>query len=345
MKQQLVIAIAIALTSVNAFATRAATQSLGNSPHLLNTQSVYTQPYKIMDLAGDYVTLESGGLNTDVANENAEGMIVRSMGDAKMGLALGHQSMDRGALITGTGDLNQQNPIEFTYGAKAGDINWAGTFIYSSFNNKAPTAVTDLEKESSMGVRFGASTGAWAGAVALDLTNTAELGNGDKFTGTPGINLNGTHSMETMLFFGNIASGGSKVEVGATETKLATQNVRLGVVNSHKKDGNEVFYSVAYNMDTIKVGDAKAEATTTLPITIGLAVEANSWLTLRGSATQSTLINNANETGPGANSTTVAAGAGLKFNKVTVDGTFVTATTQEIDSNNLLAQVGMSYWF
>lgn len=91
-----------------------------------------------------------------------------------------------------------------------------------------------------------------------------------------------------------------------------------------------------------------------LPITIGLEVEAANWMTLRGSVSQSTLISNTKieaggvattETAPGANTTTVALGAGLKFNKLTFDGTLTTATTQTVNTTALLAQAGMTYWF
>jgi len=53
------------------------------------------------------------------------------------------------------------------------------------------------------------------------------------------------------------------------------------------------------------------------------------------------------EFSPGANNTTFAAGAGLKFNKVTVDGSILAGGKQNIDlgSNNLLGQVGLTYAF
>ena len=368
MKQLLV--IAIALTSVNAFATRARTLALGSSPHLIDTNTVYAKPYDMFRLGGDYVVLETGatgGLTQTAANSNAEGMIVRTMGDAKLGLSLGHQSQNasswglRGAntLAPAALKVNQQNPIEFSYGMKTGDIAWAGTLVYSNYNNKVATAGT-LEKESSMGVRFGATSGAWDGALSLGLANTANIVSGNKFTGTSAIGLNGGYQMDTMYFFGNFVTAGAKEEdnAGTQAFKINNQTLSLGVVNSHKKDGNDLFYSVALNQGlTNTTTGAAAEVKTTtlsLPIVIGLEVEAASWMTLRGSVSQSTLINSSKteqsgvslaETDPGANTTTVALGAGLKFNKLTFDGTLSTATTQTVNTTNLLAQAGMTYWF
>ena len=165
MKKLLVIAIALA--SVNAFATRARMLALGNSVHLVDTQTVFSKPDDMFDLASDYVTLETGatgGVTQTAQNSNAEGMIVRTMGDAKLGLALGHQSLNasgwglRNSATLAALKTNQQNPIEFSYGNKSGDMSWAGTLVYSNYNNKLAAAGA-LEKESSTGVHFGAAQG------------------------------------------------------------------------------------------------------------------------------------------------------------------------------------------
>ena len=380
MKQLLI--IAIALTSVNAFASRARLLSLGSSPHLVDTQSVYAKPYDMFNLASDYVALETGtnaGITPATAqNTNPEGMIVRTMGDAKMGLSLGHQSQNASgwpatattapglrSFAVGVGsvlEVNQQNPIEFTYGKKAGEMTWAGTFVYSNYNNKKAATTVGLEKESSMGVRLGANQGPWDGTLSLGLTNTANIMDGNKFTGTLGIGLNGGYKMDTMYFFGNVVQAGAKEEsVAGTEVmKVSTQTITLGVVNSHKKDGNELFYSVALNQasSAVTVGTETKTTIMMLPITIGLEVDAASWVTLRGSVSQSTLINDqkvetagttTTELAPNVNTTNVAMGAGLKFNKMTVDGTIMTTSAStagnKLDTTQLLAQVGATYWF
>jgi len=363
MKQLLI--IAIALTSVNAFATRARVHALGHSDHLVDTYTVYTNPAHIFHLASDYVTLETGAtgaLAPTLENANAEGMIVRTMGDAKMGLSLGHESANasswglRRLSATPALRVNQQNPIELTYGMKFGDINFAGTLVYSNYNNKK-AAVGALEKEATTALRLGATSGDWEAALALGLANSANIINGNKFTGSSDLNLFGAYTVDTMYFYANVATLVAKEEssAGVEQGKATFQGVRLGVVNSHKKDGNELFYSVALNQTESKytgTPDTKATALQ-LPVVIGLEVEANSWLTLRGSVSQISLINDskdetvtpATETAPGVDSTKVAAGAGLKFNKINVDGTLTAATSQTLNATSLLAQVGMSYWF
>lgn len=371
MKQLLV--IAVALTAINAQASRARVAALGNSAHLVDTATVYTNPADMFRLGSDYVQLETGAtgaLAQTAQNANAEGMIVRTMGDAKLGLSLGHQSTNasswglRALATVAALRTNQQNPIELSYGMVSGDIKWAGTLVYSNYNDKV-AAVGVLEKESSTGVRFGLVTGNWDGSLAIGLGSNAQLNTGNKFSGTTSFSLAAGYQMDSMYFNGGITSAGAKEETtaGAEANKIADTTINVGVVNSHKKDGNELFYGVSLvqssrkqDFTTASTDDVKRDSLT-LPLTIGLEVEAASWLTFRGSVTQTTFINSLKQetsttpatttvnTDPGANTTAVNLGAGLKFNKLTIDGTLGTATTQTVNTTALMAMVGVGYWF
>jgi hypothetical protein len=368
MKQLLVIAVALA--SVNAFASRARVTALGNSAHLVDTQTVYNNPSDIFRLPSDYVTLETGTNNSGTTavgqNNNAEGMIVRTYGESKFGLSLGHHSPNgsswglRSHAATAALKVDQQNPLELTYGMKNGDINYAGTLVYSNYNDKK-AAVGALAKESTSGIRLGANSGNWDAALNFGLSNTAELESANKFTGTSAIGLNGGYWMDSMYLFGSYSATGAKEEntAGTEVMKYSDSSISLGVLDSVKKDGNELFYSVALTSSENKetVVDTKTTSMT-LPVVIGVELDAASWLTLRGSVTQTVLINQSKtetagnttaETAPGANNTAVAVGAGLKFNKVTVDGSLVygtaATTTGLVNTGNLLTQAGLTYWF
>jgi hypothetical protein len=369
MKQLLV--IAIALVATNAFASRARVISLSSSPHITDTQSIYSNPAK-MFLMGDFVNLESGAQATATEGANAEGMLVRSMGDAKAGLSLGHKSENASVFglraLMGADFIDQQNPIELSCGMKSGDMTWAGTLVYSNYNKKAPTG--SEEKESSAGVRLGALMGAWDFAAGIGLMNTAEdKAANKKLKGTMGLSLYAGNRMDDLYTFGEIVLAGAKLEnatSGAELAKLEQTTVTLGVVDSVKKDGNEFFYGaslVHQKEEDTNVRTANAESETTsldLPVVVGLEAEATSWLTLRGSLTQTVLLDNQKrenntagtttiETAPGTNSTVAAVGAGLKFNKVTIDGSFEkltgTGATQKLNGNELLTTVGLTYMF
>ena len=367
MKKLLVIAVALA--SVNAFATRARVAALANAPHLVDTQTVYTNPADIFGL-GDYVTLETGLTTGTTATNQAEGMVVRTMGDAKMGLSLGHQSANAATWGLRAGlpaplNINQQNPVEFTYGAKAGDMNWAATLVYSNFNNKVSTV-----KENTMGVRLGARANMWDASLRLGLVNTVQDDTTGKFTGTLGLGAHFGYQMDTLYWTANVGSAGAKFEdaAGVEQAKVTNTTFDVGVMTSIKKDGSEMFYGASLANSEMKdtVADDKVTSMS-LPLFIGMEVDAASWLTLRGSVTQTLqLLNNdkretlgatVSETAPGVNDTTVAAGAGLKFNKITIDGTLQAAAAtgvganagsgynQALGGNSLLSTLGMTYNF
>jgi hypothetical protein len=370
MKKLLVIAVALA--SVNAFATRARVTALANSPHLIDTQTVYSNPSDIFFVGGDYVTIESGRTNAAsndasaaaIMNEGAEGMVVRSMGDAKFGFSLGHDSdvavMQRQSVATlfpSKTNYYQQNPIELTYGMKAGDMAWGATLVYSSYKSK--TGVN--EKEDSSGIRAGMRMGALDAKLGLGLSNNYQNDTDGKFKGTLSASIGAGYAMDNLYFDGFFRQAGWKTENAAgTETaKFDYNTIQANVTSSHKKDGSEFFYGAGLASTTTKnsVGDVKLTALT-LPVWMGLEVDAASWVTLRGSITQTVLLDNTKteaggatvaEFSPGANNTQVAVGAGVKFNKITVDGTLsgLTGATanQQLDGNNLLSTVGMTYMF
>jgi len=362
MKQLLVIAVALA--SVNAFATRARVNALANSPHLIDTQTVYGNPADIFFVGGDYVTIETGKTAATGLNDGAEGMVVRSMGDAKMGLSLGHDSdvsvLQRGsvaALFPSKVNFFQQNPIELTYGAKTGDMAWAGTLVYSNYKSK--TGIN--EKEDSMGLRAGLRMGALDAKLGLGLANNYANDTDGKFKGTLSASLGAGYSMDNLYFSGFFRQSGWKTENAAgTETaKIDYNTIEAKVTSSHKKDGSEFFYGAGLANTTQKnsVGDSKVTSLN-LPVWMGLEVDAASWAVIRGSITQTVLINDSKteaggattaEFSPGNNNTTVAVGAGLKFNKITLDGSLEglsgSTATQQLNGNTLLGSVGLTYMF
>ena len=84
---------------------------------------------------------------------------------------------------------------------------------------------------------------------------------------------------------------------------------------------------------------------------MGLEVDANSWLTLRGSVTQ-TVLYGENKTEAAAttkdqltNDTVVAAGAGIKWGKINLDATLAGAVNGQVNGNNLLANGSLTYMF
>ena len=360
-----ILVIALALASVNAFGSRARMTALGNAEHLIDTQTTYINPSDMFYVGGDFVNIESGTANTNTKGTNPEGLVVRSMGDAKLGLSLGHRSDNASSytgglrsttpalVLPGLVNANQQNPLELTYGMKAGDMAYAGTLVYSNYNDKVTSS-----KESSAGLRLGMRMGAIDAAVGLGLMNTVDTPTA-KYKGTLGVSAEAGYTMDTMYLFGKIVAAGYKTEnaAGAETAKVDNTEIQLGAISTVKKDGSEFFYGAKLVNQTSKnsVGDIKANVLN-LPVFMGLEVDASSWLVLRGSLTQKlVLLDNTKievgatvntETSPGANSTVAALGAGLKFNKLTFDGTLSAGgVSQTVNTSDLLGQVGVTYMF
>jgi hypothetical protein len=348
--------IAIVLASVNVFATRASNTALGNSAHLTDRYSP-----EVIAADGEMFVLESGTTTTTTANavlnKNAEGQLVKAVGPGFLSLGLGHLdpsilTLRNGVIANVPTIVNQQNPLEVAYGLKMDGMNIGGGLIYSNYNDK----FNDV-KESSMGLKFGLSTDlfyARAKVILADKYDTAALA----YKGKPTFDLTGGMNFGSTSVHAMISSYGAKVTpVGGADT-VDTEVMGIGVkaVDTIKSEGNDFFYGIGLTSVTAKekVGDTKSSELN-MPLIIGLEANALSWLKLRASVTQDVLLSNeksenatatTSETNPGLNTTQFAAGAGIVYNKITVDGTLMTdATQQKLNSNDLLGTVGLTYKF
>ncbi|HEY8270114.1 MAG TPA: hypothetical protein VIG33_04450 [Pseudobdellovibrionaceae bacterium] len=370
MKKLLIIA-AVTLASGGAFASKARLQALGSSAHLVDVQTMFNNPSDIT-LMGDMATFEMGtnGPFTytppsgNAANlTNHEGGLIRAHGDARWGFYLGHKSptvaLSRSNAWTGGGTiLNEENPIEVFYAQKA-DLSWGASWFYSNSDKKA----TKL-KQDTMGVRVGARSGAWDASLNVGLSNNAKdesnAASIKEIKGSSAMKLAGGYTMDTLYFYGNYGMSGFKATAASTDTAdVSGSQLTLGVVDTIKGEGRDFFYGVSYHMDSYKqkVGTEQKSEATYLPVVIGVEGEATSWMTLRASVTQNVILGTIKdeiglvtgaalaETNTWNDSTTVAAGAGLKFNKFTLDGTLGAANGGVVNTTNLLANASLTYLF
>lgn len=353
------LAVAIVLSSVSAFATRARVTALGNSPHLVDVAS--STPDQLLGL-GDSLTIESGVTAvatpaTANANKNAEGTLYKSFAGGKLGLVLGHQdslvySSRTAAATTITTIKGQQNPLQVSYAMKLSDLDFGAGLIYSNYNDKLNSV-----KESTTGVVVGASNSMFYGnlkLIAADKYETSSVTYKGKmnFELTGGYNLNDTLSAHADI----VSSGFKTTSAGSDTNDVDSYFVSVKLVDAFKKDGNSFFYGAGLSNLSAKnsIGDGK-ETALNLPLIIGLEATATSWLTLRASVTQDVLLSNdkveasgstTTELNPGLNTTKYAAGASLVFNKVSIDGTLSNgAGNQSINGTDLLSTVGLTYNF
>jgi hypothetical protein len=88
-----------------------------------------------------------------------------------------------------------------------------------------------------------------------------------------------------------------------------------------------------------------------MPVTLGMEVDAASWLAFRGSVSQNVLINSEKKTDTGTsqenslNSTSVNGGATLNFGALKVDGMVGATNNAELHTDTLMTKVAATYSF
>lgn len=361
MKKLLLIAT-MALAATPAMASKARLTALASSAHIGDTRSVISNPGNIMKY-GDWLTFEMGStvaqnMNTaqSISSPRAEGGFTRGMGDARFGFYLGNTPLWVYEFRQ-SGYLYNENPINLMYGAKAGDLDWGVSLLYS--NSDVKSAKT---KQSAMGLQAGVVAAAgWSAGLNLGLMNTFKndttAGSEIDFKGTNNIDLSAKYKMDTMTYHAQVYMNGGKQTTGGADTKdYKKTEYTVGAVNSMKGEGSDFFYGAKLVMSETKqdVATTSKVNTTSLPVHIGIEGDATSWMVLRASIVQNVLLGSTKtETGGVgesdtiANNTAVNGGVGLKFGNLTVDGTLAaaTSTTAALDGNSFLANAAMTYKF
>lgn len=388
--------LAAVLASANVYATRARVNALGAPAHLIDVETIYTNPADML-MMGDFVNIEAGPTNDDncddastltvvetcAPNSNAKGQVVRSFGNSKFGLSLGNQSKNAttwglrdpnitGIIATGgagtTTIKNQQNPVGVSWASKFNDMLVGASLIYSNYNDKATE-----EKESSAGVRLGMRTGNWDAKLGVGFLNKFE-NPAAEYKGTAGYSAGVGYMMDSNYFYGSAEIAGAEVDNSAppaatfADVKIDYTKYLVGINHIIKGEASNLFFGAAIAQETTKIelSAVNTERKITqlyLPVTAGVEADANSWLVLRGSITQNVILNNyksatngtaSTEGAPALNTTAAAVGAGLKLDKLTIDGTFQTltskipgtvATSRTAEDNKFVSTVGMTYMF
>lgn len=360
--------VAVAMFATSAMASKSRVAALQNSTHLSDKTDVLSKPHSAtahgnwaifeMGATASATTTGTGGTVSTTAAQPSQGTqamggFVKQHGDAAFGAYLGNNSAMVNQLRPST-HLTDENPINFFYGSKAGDLSWGAGLAYSNSDKKTGG------KQTANTLLASAGNDMWDANLALLLTNTSSdgvAGSGEtKFTGASSYNLNGTYHLD-----GNncveltLHSNGGKSETGSTTNYDRTYTLTKVAYNNHSKvDGGEFYYGVGYQMaaDSNKTANNKVEVTS-MPFTVGVEADANSWLALRASVTQNVLIGSSKTTTAGtagdaltlSNNTTVAAGAGIKWGKIDLDSTLQGATTGTVNGSSLLANAALTYKF
>ncbi len=327
MNKILTVAMALALTSTSAYATKARILALGEEveDHFFHedSRSIFTNAAYVNDYA-DMLTLEWGGtasasggaLDTDAAPK-AMGGFLRKSGNFVYGAYLGNESnvssflriiSSDGNNVT-FGDQNSNtindgillapadNQIDLFLGSQASGLDWGVNFVYTKGENTGNGTYTSEDK--AMASRFGVKAKNWDAFANISLasestTDFVNAGLNDvKFDGKLGFQLGGSYLMGNGKFHAAFKKFDWDQSLGTTTTEGGFTRYDVGYGVTHKVNTTDMVFARAYysklEVELSYTGAAATLDRSYAPIIIGYEAQATSWLTLRGSITHDIL--------------------------------------------------------
>lgn len=371
------LATLVALTAVNVHASKARLQALSQdengSLYVEDARNIFLNP-AMLSKYGQWANFE-WGTTTTPSTPNAEGGMVYNFNGNFLGLQLGRESNAQTRITTANSIsgasfdfISPQNTINLLYGGKAQTIDWGVQLLYGTAQDNAeettPGTPSYPNRKASTFELGGGVVGENFDAYAkLDLAYSAESEqnstNTYKLDGKITFEVGGSYSTsDANKLYGKILSGGfdAKYSNNTVKKEVELFNILVGWAHYLNPEANTRFYiSPAFEIDNVRVkdGNGGSESKTErmrIPATIGLESTATDWLVLRTSVTQKILFDQTKTTvtdSHNPNTTTVAAGAGVSWKKLTLDGTLRGAMTGsgQLDGNSLFTNVGMTYTF
>ncbi len=385
MKKQLVVALGLTVLATPAFASKARLQALGEdtygSFYVNDNRNVFLNAANVNNQK-DLATFEFGNTTNSqdgTTSPRAEGGVFKSMGNLVYGVYLGSQSNTSNgyrsaAGLNGGAGTFESNNLDLFVGGDAG-MKWGANVTYS---NTAKDETANGAKQEAIRTRLGVIAGDIEGFANINLVNNAKDSTGQKFEGKLGYQLGAIYNLNDYRIFAEYRDFSGKAK-GANDADISSNQLQIGAGRSTKLNDKATLFTRAqfqHNKASNDSGSATFAATCSsafsvgcksytssqVPLVAGLEYDAASWLTLRGSVSQvlwGTQEDKSNKKGF-ANSTTVNAGASLKFGEMTVDGvignsaalagaaptsTDTSGGNGNLRTDNLMSRVSMTYRF
>lgn len=359
MKKLLVVA-ALTMAAAPAMASKARMTALGNSAHLIDTTTIFVNSADVHYL-GDFATIEFGTADNAAGTPHAEGGFVRSSAMGKWGAHLGRQSATVNEFVdsvnAGAGPdlLKEQNALDLIYGTELGGQKWGFGLHYSNAKDeKNALATNGKRKVSTLGASVGVRNDIWNAYLRFGLTGKTEsdLAAAPNKLEQKGLyDLGGGYWIDTLYVDAKFLTTKGNFTSTGVNTDIEKTTYSVGVTDNVKVDGGNFFYGARFANEELKTSPGNKATAMGLPVLAGIEVDATSWMVLRGSITQTVLLGETKvDSTPEVktsllNDTTVAAGAGLKFGKLTFDGTLEGSTTGKVNADTLLANASVTYLF
>ena len=356
-------------------ASKARIQTLGNSLHLADPQTIFQTPIDLISL-GNFVSLETGITGATTLLDGAEAIISYGYkSNQRVAVAIGHQDKsiaDARILINvlgGTTFEMPQNPVHIFYSLEDSLTSWAAGLSYSGKNDKVAQA-----SEKSIGASVGIELGNLQFGSLYIFANSVDAPAGKKFEGSGYWQSTLSYLLENttieLVYTTSKAKMSTLTGAITSDDEMHVKNViSLGLADTDLRDRSDFFWGAKVVSTTLNckinlsVGCNKAFTQTVLPAWFGVETPVADWLVFRGSVKQSFLVNTTKDdfgypasavsgaTGAtsdlasGPTDTVITSGLGLRFKDLTIDGSLASSTTQILDLGNFLSQVGVTFRF
>jgi hypothetical protein len=292
-----------------------------------------------------------------------------------------------GVLNVATGDakmLGTGNNLDLFVAGDMG-VEWGARLSYAKNKDEGAdlngtfgeTAAAGIDrKQSALGLGLGAKMGDIEGYANLDLSDKSEGATvaNDKWEADLGLDLGVDYNMNGNTFRVRYQKNGFEyTNAGVLTSTGEDSTIVVGLGRMMEVSStSRWFYSAEYVTRKVEL-KANVAATnselkfTGIPLRVGFESDATSWLTLRGSISQSVMGNyettvtgstNNGKVYRNTNTANVNLGATLNFGKIMVDGVIgtdgETGSTAALTNNNelgslrldrLMTRVAVHYWF
>jgi hypothetical protein len=372
MKKQLIVALGLAVLATPAFASKARLQALGEdqygSFYINDNRNIFYNAAQVNNHK-DLVTFEWGDTSnaTDTnAAPKAEGGFFKSVGNLVYGVQLGSESNTSNGFRTAAGAaIEEENNIDLFVGGDAG-MKWGANVTYSK--SADDETATDAN-QSALRTRLGVIAGDIEGYANVSLSNKADTG-AQEFKGKLGYQLGAIYNLNEYRVFADYRSNSGEAD-GAVDGDLKASQIQVGAGRASKLNDKATLFTKAQiqmnkaendNGFAFGAGCSLASSVacedysaTFIPVVIGLEYDAASWLVLRTSVAQTIWGKQEDKDNKKgfAETTTVNAGATLKFGELAVDGVIGNGaaglgsdtTDGQLNTDVLMSRVSMTYNF
>ena len=358
MKNTLALVLALTVISAPAFASRARLESLGEgkngSFYIDDSRDMFLNPAQVvhykkklfLELGTDAV----GTQDVAVTNNRAQGGFTNTFGDFTYGVYMNQTSERTLSIVQGVNAgltaasqfVAPDSTLEFFLAGESG-LNWGISLFYAG--NDVKSATVAEKTATQLGARVGIDVNNFQVFSSVGIITKSTINdnaaNNTELKGKIGIDAGATYKMNDMTAFAKFVTTGADFNTGGvTAAEIRNQQYGLGLGWKHEMTKATNLYA-RLEADYQKVSSSGTDTKTwNVPAVVGAEAQALSWLAIRGSISESILGQqwSTNTRNSLAGTTTVAAGLGLTFGDVQIDG--LVATNGASNPQNGIAGFG-----